>query len=345
MNVQNSLLAATDGQRDWKIFVGDGTSHDGLARLPPPPPWRFAHALASLVPPATDTQASDAETHRARPFIVSDPMRIAVNAALYLRRPLLLTGRPGTGKSTLIAKVAHELRMGSVLRWPINSRSTVRSGVYEYDAVGRLQAGREEPPVQKYLKLGPLGTALIAGKWPRALLIDEIDKSDLDFANDLLNVIEEGEYEISELRRLGDKDTVEVDDFEGNPARIVGGRLQCRQFPFVMMTSNAEREFPAPFLRRCVRLEIEPPNPTELLRIIESHLKEHADVLDRAEIQALVDRFDSDQRENQDVATDQLLNAVFLTVAMKSVQRRMFDARELSAVREQLMRPLSGRGT
>ncbi|CAN7389064.1 MoxR family ATPase [Variovorax sp. LjRoot84] len=340
-----SQAAPTDGQRDWKIFTGDGTPHNGLATLPPPPPWRFAHALEPLVPPVADPKGSEAEGRRARPFIVSDPMRIAVNAALYLRRPLLLTGRPGTGKSTLIAKVAHELRMGPVLRWPINSRSTVRSGVYEYDAVGRLQAGRKEPPVQQYLKLGPLGTSLVASDWPRALLIDEIDKSDLDFANDLLNVIEEGEYEIPELRRLGGKEPVEVDDFEGQPVSIAGGRLECRQFPFVMMTSNAEREFPAPFLRRCVRLEIEPPKSTELLRIVESHLKEHADVLDRAEIQALVDRFDSAQRENQDVATDQLLNAVFLTVAMKNIQKRKFDAHELSAVREQLMRPLSGQGT
>jgi MoxR-like ATPase len=337
---------ATDGQRDWKIFTGNEAPHDRLVTLPPPPPWRFAHALKPLVPPVIDPKGSEAEGRRAKPFIVSDPMRIAVNAALYLRRPLLLTGRPGTGKSTLIAKVAHELRLGPVLRWPINSRSTVRSGVYEYDAVGRLQAGRVEPPVQRYLKLGPLGTALVAEDWPRALLIDEIDKSDLDFANDLLNVIEEGEYEIPELRRLGGGEVpVKVDDFEGHEVDVVGGRLKCCQFPFVMMTSNAEREFPAPFLRRCVRLEIEPPKSAELLRIVESHLNEHADVLDRAEIQALVDRFDSDQRENQDVATDQLLNAVFLTVAMKNVEKRKFDASELSAVREQLMRPLSGQGT
>ncbi|MFL9867273.1 MoxR family ATPase [Paraburkholderia fungorum] len=337
--------AAIDGERDWKIFTG-GAPHDGLTTLPPPPPWRFAHALAPLAPPAADLAGSESEARRARPFIVSDPMRIAVNAALYLRRPLLLTGRPGTGKSTLIAKVAHELRLGAVLRWPINSRSTVRSGVYEYDAVGRLQAGRNEPPVEQYLKLGPLGTALVASDWPRALLIDEIDKSDLDFANDLLNVIEEGEYEIPELRRLGKGDEpIPVTDFEGNTVPIVGGRLQCRQFPFVMMTSNAEREFPAPFLRRCVRLEIEPPEPDELLRIVESHLAEHAGVLDPAEIKELVDRFDSDQRENQDVATDQLLNAVFLTVAMKNLQKRRFNKEELLAVREQLMRPLSGQGT
>lgn len=343
MNAQ-TLPSAETGPRDWKIFTGGDTPHDGLATLPPPPPWRFAHPAAPLVAPPSDVPPDAGEQRRAHPFIVSDPMRIAVNAALYLRRPLLLTGRPGTGKSTLIAKVAHELRLGAVLRWPINSRSTVRGGVYEYDAVGRLQSGRKEPPVQDYVKLGPLGTALIAGDWPRALLIDEIDKSDLDFANDLLNVIEEGEYEIPELRRLGRREPVEIDDFEGRRVHVRDGRLKCHQFPFVMMTSNAEREFPAPFLRRCVRLTIERPTDKELLRIVHSHLAAHAGSLDPAKIQALVARFGADLNENLDVATDQLLNAVFLTVAMNDVQGRSFDEGELQSVRDHLMRPLSGQG-
>ena len=171
---------------DWKIFTGTAAPHDGLAKLGDPPPWRFARPQTTLNAPFPSLVAEE-EAHRAVTFITSEAMRLAVNAALYLRRPLLITGKPGTGKSTLIAKVAHELNLGAVLRWPISSRTTVRSGVYEYDAVGRLQAGRDaNPSVQDYLKLGPLGTALIATDWPRALLIDEIDKSDLDFANDLL---------------------------------------------------------------------------------------------------------------------------------------------------------------
>lgn len=331
--------------QDWKIFTGNCEPHNGLATLPPPPPWRFAHPSAKLTaPPEEEVTGDEGERVRALPFITSEAMKVAVNAALYLRRPLLLTGKPGTGKSSLVAKVAHELRLGTVLRWPINSRSTVRGGIYEYDAVGRLQAGREEPPVESYLKLGPLGTALLATQWPRALLIDEIDKSDLDFANDLLNVIEEAEVEIPELRRLN-KEEVFVKDFEGCSVPVYDGRLKSRQFPFVVMTSNGEREFPAPFLRRCIRLKIDPPTPAELEAIVRSHLRAHTDVLNFEEIQTLVAAFGTGQRENLEIATDQLLNAVFLTVAMKEVHGRSFDAGELQAVRQQLMQPLSGQGT
>lgn len=342
----NDSKAGPDGvSRDWKIFTGRAAPHDGLADLPAPPPWRFAHQSRPMgTPPATmDTKAAHAEAQRAKPFITSDAMTLAVNAALYLRRPLLLTGKPGTGKSTLVAVVAHELKMGPVLRWPINSRSTVRSGIYEYDAVGRLQSGEATAPVASYLKLGPLGTAMLATDWPRALLIDEIDKSDLDFANDLLNVIEEGEYEIPELRRLGGD--ADVSDFEGNSAKVLGGRLKSQQFPFVIMTSNGEREFPAPFLRRCIRLKIDSPKPDELLVIINSHLASHASTMDPAAIADLVAQFGTSQRENQDVATDQLLNAVFLTVAMKDGQDRSFSVDELASIRKQLMQPLSAQGT
>lgn len=330
--------------RDWKIFTDSRTPHDGLGNLPPPPPWRFAHETPKLIVPAKDAIDERAEASRASPFITTETMRIAVNAALYLRRPLLLTGKPGTGKSTLIAKVAHELRLGRVLRWPINSRSTVRSGIYEYDAVGRLQSGLDNPPVENYLKLGPLGTALTAQHWPRALLIDEIDKSDLDFANDLLNVIEEAEFEIPELRRLQSR-LVTVKDFEGKDVHVVDGRLKSGQFPFIVMTSNGEREFPAPFLRRCVRVRIESPTATQLADIIDSHLAAHKSVLDREEINRLIGEFVASQRDNVDIATDQLLNAVFLTVAMKDMHGRTFDATELGAVRQQLLKPLSGQET
>jgi MoxR-like ATPase len=321
---------------DWRIFKGDGSQHDGLATLPDPPPWRFSERVQKLVVP--QSHQSEKERARAAPFLPTDGMKLAVNAALYLRRPLLITGKPGAGKSTLISKVAWELKLGPVLRWPINSRSTVRGGVYEYDAVGRLHAGHE-PPVEEYLTLGPLGTALLAQTWPRALLIDEIDKSDLDFANDLLNVIEEGEYEIPELRRLGRKEVV-VRDFLRDEVRIRDGRIVCGQFPFVVMTSNAEREFPPPFLRRCVRLAIGLPSVPELKEIVSSHLKHYA--MDEADVQALIDKFDASRIDNKDVSTDQLLNAVFLTIATRDHDKRTFSKKELSDLRANLMRPLSG---
>lgn len=195
--------------------------------------------------------------------------------------------------------------------------------------------------MEQYLTLGPLGTALMAQTWPRPVLIDEIDKSDLDFANDLLNVIEEGEYEIPELRRLAKKE-VSVNDFFGRSVTIKNGRIECGQFPFVILTSNAEREFPPPFLRRCVRLNIEPPDKKRLSEIIDSHLKFHSAKMKIDEIQSLIDDFDLRRKENKEVATDQLLNAVFLTVSMCDANERSFSEEELRTLRENLFQQLSG---
>jgi MoxR-like ATPase len=228
-----------------------------------------------------------------------------------------------------------------VLRWPINSRATVRGGVYEYDAVGRLQAGRaQEPDVEDYLVLGPLGTALHAVGRPRALLVDEIDKSDLDFANDLLNVIEEGEYEIPELRRLP-RDTAKVRDADGKVTTVHHGRLQAEHFPFVVMTSNAEREFPPAFLRRCIRLHVDVPDERELKAIVNAQLKAYVLDFDAKQFEAVFTAF-RDSRSKGDVSTDQLLNAIYLTVAMQGSERLSFGQDELGALRERLLQHISG---
>lgn len=327
---------------DWAIFQGQGAPHDGLARLPAPPPWRFGGAANPVGQrPAELDQAF--ERARATPFQPTSDMVTAVNAALYLRRPLLITGKPGTGKSTLISKVAYELRMGPVLRWPITSRSTVRAGLYDYDAIGRLQAGKgEDPPVENYLTLGPLGSALVAEDWPRALLIDEIDKSDLDFANDLLNVIEEGEYEIAELRRLAQAEA-RVRDAHGQSVVVRRGRLAGRQFPFVVMTSNGEREFPPPLLRRCIQLTIAPPDKGQLLDIVSAHLKAYLTPERQTAVEDLVAEFAEDSDE-KDLSTDQLLNAVFLTVGMQAREGRTFGGEDLESLRALLFQRLSGGG-
>lgn len=343
-------MTETTSLPDWKIFIGINPDqsaprpHNGVAsRLPDPPPWRSAHYRGRPRVPAKPAAYFQAEASRARPFRPTLEMIRAVNAALYLRRPLLITGKPGTGKSTLIAKVAHELKLGPVLRWTITSRSTVRGGVYEYDAVGRLQGSRKNqapPPVGSYLTLGPLGTALAAQTWPRPLLIDEIDKSDLDLANDLLNVIEDGTYDIPELKRLGKKKPVAVKDALGEPVVITNGTLTCGQFPFVVMTSNAEREFPAPFLRRCIRLTIQPPGPTELTEIVKSHLASYLSPKQLTEVEALSETFHTDAMKNE-LATDQLLNAVFLTIGMDDGRERTLGKEELAELRQQLLKPLT----
>ena len=331
-------------KESWEIFTGKAkTPTNRLLEINPlTPPWRRVASARDLAQPGFDDAFLEAEHERAAPFRPSAEMIRAVNTALYLRRPLLLTGKPGTGKSTLISKVAWELKLGPVLRWPITSRSTVRAGVYQYDAVARLQASStgDVPAVQEYLTLGPLGTALAATTWPRPLLIDEIDKSDLDFVNDLLNVIEEGVYEIPELYRLPDK-KVQVLDYFRHDVEVERGKLQCGQFPFVVMTSNAEREFPAPFLRRCVRLSIEPPNSKELGLIVHAHLERHFPQWNPEEVEDLVRHFDAKRSNNQEVATDQLLNAVFLTIGMRDGRERKLDMPELEKLRNDLLAPLT----
>jgi MoxR-like ATPase len=305
----------TSEQPHWKIFTGSRTPHD--FKLPEPPPWRKFQNDESA--PVVDVPAGDDRDEgnpgRGQFYCVDaagEQVRY-VNAAIHLRRPLLVTGKPGVGKSSLAYAIAYELKLGPVLRWSITSRASLLEGLYRYDAVGRLQETQmhrdRAPDIGKYVQLGPLGTALLPTKRPRVLLIDEIDKSDFDLPNDLLHVFEEGEYEIPELARLDDsQSTVNVRLFGAdNTAPIVRGRVRCREFPVVVMTSNGERDFPAPFLRRCLRLDIAPPDKDALTEIVTRHLGTDLAAEANATIQTF---FDAAQSES--LANDQLLNLMYL---------------------------------
>lgn len=299
------------------IFRGDGVPHDWA--LPPSPPWRRFHGEP---PPGLTYDADWAEVYpndveRARTYC-SDPHEVElVNVAIMLRRPLLITGRPGTGKSTLAYAIAHELGLGPVLRWAITSHTTFQDGLYRYDAIARLQdanlpeAERPTGGIGQYLQLGPLGTALLPTHRPRVLLIDEIDKSDVDLPNDLLTVFEEGEFPIPELQRIAERVTaaqVRVDRAD-TAVRIEGGRVRAHAFPIVVMTSNGERDFPPAFLRRCVRLEIAEPDPRQLEAIVRAHLGEDALEAGADVIARFLQR-----RSTGELATDQLLNALFVSM-------------------------------
>lgn len=286
----------------WRLFRGDGVSR-GIDHLPPAPPWRrFGDGRRSGTSGA--------------PYLISPGHADVVNAALHLRRPLLVTGQPGTGKSSLARAIAHELRLGEVLHWPVNSRSTVSEALYSYDAVGRLREAaltrdqvHEEPQIGTFVRLGPLGTALVPRTRPRVLLVDELDKGDVDLPNDLLTIFEEGEYEIPELARLPEDHSV-VDVLSADPdtrITVTRGRVRCDEFPVVVITSNGERDFPPAFLRRCVRLELPPPDSERLREIVLAHLGEAA----AADVGDLLDDFLRRQQRGG-LATDQLLNAVFL---------------------------------
>ena len=320
---------------DKLFFTGKRVPHDRIKNLTEAPPWRsFRSAEPGTSPPAVPRKPRGAD-HQSSPEEI-----VAVNLALYLRRPLLITGGPGAGKTSLAHAAAYELNLGEVLVWPITSRATLQQGLYHYDALGHFQdvarrkAGSGDPrdegaagdlEIGRYIRLGPLGAALklSEAKRPRVLLIDEIDKSDIDLPNDLLHLFEEGEFDIPELVRLPNEvradgtkvaRTVKVFLPGDGETTITGGRVACQEFPLVFLTSNNERDFPPAFLRRCLRLDIKSPSRDRLRDILKARVLGVTDP-DKAgtPAQALLSRFvEARDKQNQLLATDQLLNAMHL---------------------------------
>jgi MoxR-like ATPase len=333
-------------QPTWWIMRGTRVPDPHrITLLPATPPWRpFAYAqqlqIASEISENDRYWNDDDERYlaqRAERYWLDPNDHIhhdylnAINAALYLRRPLLISGNPGIGKSSLAYVIAHELCLGPVLYWPISSRTTVSDGLYSYDGIARLQEtsiGGESPPIGDFIRLRPLGQAFVARNRPRVLLIDELDKSSLDFPNDLLHLFEEGRFEITELKRGKTPDTSSVQPFHSTGSvPIDKGEVICKMFPIVIMTDNGERAFPPAFLRRCIRLEMVQPNASQLSAMIETSFGQ---MIPPDRLKDFIDQF----MNNQPIAVDQLLNAVHISGLLTDTQGQ-------EELRKLLMRPLN----
>ena len=184
-------------------------------------------------------------------YVATPDLMLAVNAASILTRPLLVKGEPGTGKTMLAEEVAQALNL-PLLQWHIKSTTKAQQGLYEYDAVSRLrdsQLGDEKvKDIHNYIVKGVLWQALTADR-PVALLIDEIDKADIEFPNDLLREIDRMEFYVYETREL----------------------VKARHRPLVFITSNNEKELPDAFLRRCFFHYIKFPDADTMKQIVDVH--------------------------------------------------------------------------
>src|ERR1700743_2690069 len=211
---------------------------------PAPCPYRVRNAIHTETNMTTRFEGTDK-------YVATDDLRVAVNAAIALERPLLIKGEPGTGKTELAFQVSDALK-APLITWHVKSTTKAQQGLYEYDAVTRLRDSQLGDPrvkdVKNYIKKGKLWEAFEEGPRP-VLLIDEIDKADIEFPNDLLLELDRMEFFVYET----------------------GETIKAKQRPVILITSNNEKELPDAFLRRCFFHYIKFPDADTMGRIVDVH--------------------------------------------------------------------------
>ncbi len=192
-------------------------------------------------------------------YVATDDLKVAVNAAVLLRRPLLVKGEPGTGKTVLAHEIAKAVG-APLIEWNVKSTTKAQQGLYEYDAVARLRDGQlgdeRVHNISNYIRRGKLWEAFTAPELP-VLLIDEIDKADIEFPNDLLQELDRMSFDVYETRE----------------------RVEAKERPIVIITSNNEKELPDAFLRRCFFHYIKFPDRETMQSIIDVHFPDIQKIL------------------------------------------------------------------
>jgi hypothetical protein len=267
------------GQRDWQVYSGTGVPQVPIPAFPEAPPWRRYGGTGSTDVPVDDGGETDRRVGcvRDQPRKPTREEVDAVNAALHLRRPLVVTGPIGIGKASLAYVVARELALGPVLRWNLTARSTLTEGLG--------QNGR----------LGSLGTALLPYTRPRVLLLAALDRAPVDLPEEIMATLDTGVFVVDEPKVVThDNTTVAV------PDKLV----RCREFPVVLITSTAERDFSPSFLRQCVRLRMPMATQEQLTALVTAQIGDTGGI----DLDKLVAEF----LTHADLGADQLLNAVHL---------------------------------